>query len=155
MRGVCIVTCTRAWDIHSMHSVSYKRFSVRTHTRMSRVSLLSRDAGTETFEDGFIHPYAYEWGDQRPWVLEPELEPCPHAVPPCLLHLIHTHAPVRFSDAETQTPDAAHITEFKLAFCMLSHARLGATPARAELPSNLVQMILEIYAPAFAQLFVS
>ncbi len=79
-------------------------------SRVARVSLLSRDAGTETFEDGFIHPYAYEWGDRRPWHLEPEMEPCPHAVPPCLLYLIHTHAPVRLSDAETQTPDAAHIT---------------------------------------------
>ena len=122
---------------------------------MSHLSLLSRDADTETFEDGFIHPYAHEWGDQRPWLLEPELEQYPHAVPPCLLYLIHTRAPVRLSDAETQTPHAAHITEFKLAFCMLSHARLGATPARVELPSNLVQMILEIYAPAFARLFVS
>ncbi len=47
------------------------------------------------------------------------------------------------------------LLQFKLAFCMLSHARLGAAPVCAELPSNLVQMILEIYAPAFAQLFVS
>ena len=104
---------------------------------------------------GPIDPYAREWGDRRPWVLEPELEQYPHAVAACLLGLIHTHAPVRFSDAETQTPDAAHITEFKLAFCMLSHARLGAACACPGLPSNLVQMILEIYAPAFAQLFIS
>jgi hypothetical protein len=113
------------------------------------------DVNSNTREDCPIDPYAREWGDRRPWVLEPELEHYPCAVPPCLMCLIHTHAPVRFSDAETQTPDAAHITEFKLAFCMLSHARLGAACARVELPSNLVQMILEIYAPAFAQLFVS
>ena len=106
------------------------------------------DVNANTREDCPIHPYTREWGDRRPWVLEPELEHYPHAVAACL---IHTHA----GGAKTQTPDAAHITEFKLAFCMLSHARLGATPARVELPSNLVQMILEIYAPAFAQLFIS
>jgi hypothetical protein len=120
------------------------------------LSLLVCDVSTNTPLDVcLMYSYARELGDRRPWVLEPELEHCPHAVPPCLLCLPHTHAPLRLSDAETQTPDAAHITEFKLAFCMLNHARLGAACARVELPSNLVQIIMEIYAPAFAQLFIS
>jgi hypothetical protein len=95
-----------------------------------------------------IYPYFREWGDRRPWVLEPELQQYPCAVAACLMH---SHA----GGAETQTPQAEHITEFKLAFCMRNHTRLGTARAGAELPSNLVQMILEIYAQAFAQLFIS
>ena len=73
---------------------------------------LVHDVSTNTPGSPAHHPYA--------WVLEPELEHCPHAVPPCLLRLLHTHAPLRFSEAETQTPSPANISEFKLAFCMIT-----------------------------------
>ena len=113
--------------------------------------VLIHDVSTSTWEDSPIHPLAHEWGDRRPLVLEPELEHWPHAVPPCLMHI----APGEQAEAETQTPEAAHVTEFKLAFCMLTHARLGAAVGRVELPDFLVQMIMDAYAPAFAQLFIS
>jgi hypothetical protein len=163
----------------SIENVSYKRLSVCGYTSMFRTVLIdfqvydpyvydddiSRgvprerhwrlvcDVITNTPNSPAFHLYAHEWGDQRPWVIEPELEQYPCVVGP--IHAGHIHAGGEQPDAETQTPEAQHITEFMLAFCMLNHTRLGDACVCVELPEHLVQMIMDAYAPAFYQLFVS
>ena len=63
-------TVLHAFHYHAnlMHSDDISRGTPREwHWR------LVCDVSASTWADGFIHPYAREWGDRRPWVLEPEL----------------------------------------------------------------------------------
>lgn len=97
------------------------------------------DVSTNTpDQSGIHHPYAHEWGDQRPWVIHPLLDEYCYAYTPCVrLPQSLTHA-----DAQTQTPAATDIDEFILAFCMVKF-----------LPDNLVHMIIEYYIEDSYDLF--
>jgi hypothetical protein len=89
-------------------------------------------------QSGIHHPYAHEWGDLRPWVIDPLLDLYPYAYTPCVRLLQSpTHA-----DAQTQTPAATDIDEFILAFCMVEF-----------LPDPLVHMIIEYYIEGSYDLF--
>ena len=89
-------------------------------------------------QSGIHHPYAHEWGDQRPWVIHPLLDEYCYAYTPCVtFRQSPTHA-----DAQTQTPAATDIDEFILVFCM--HRLLD---------DNLLQMIIEYYIEGSYDLF--
>lgn len=97
------------------------------------------DVSTNTpDQSGIHHPYAHEWGDLRPWVIDPLLDLYPYAYTPCVrLRQSPTHA-----DAQTQTPAATDIDEFILAFCMGKF-----------LDDNLLRMIIEYYIEGSYDLF--
>lgn len=97
------------------------------------------DVSTNTpDQSGIHHPYADEWGDQRPWVNHPRLDLFYYAYTPCVtFRQSHTHG-----DAQTQTPAATDIDEFILAFCMYKF-----------LPDHLLHMIIEYYIEDAYDLF--
>ena len=103
------------------------------------------DVHTNTWGKFYFHPYGQELGNMRPWVVEPELEQGPHAVAACVIH-----PGLLQCDAETQTPD---IAGFKLAFCMLSHTRLGSASVWLKLPEQLMQMVVNNYTQVFERSF--
>ena len=89
-------------------------------------------------QSGIHHPYAHEWGDQRPWVIHPLLDEYCYAYTPCVtFRQSPTHA-----DAQTQTPAATDIDEFIRVFYVGDF-----------LPDPLVHMIIEYYIEGSYDLF--